>query len=80
MLVSVGMGIGSAIFFDGHLHAGRDGLAGELGHITVDENGERCSCGNRGCLELCSSASGILRSVRSELERGVTSSLTREVD
>jgi N-acetylglucosamine repressor len=79
VLVSVGMGIGSALFFGGQLHVGRNGLAGELGHITVDENGERCSCGNRGCLELCSSASGILHSVRSELERGVASTLTREL-
>ena len=79
VLVSVGMGIGCAIFFDGHLYVGRDGLAGELGHTTVEENGDPCSCGNRGCLELYSSASAIVRRVRSELERGVTSSLTKEV-
>jgi predicted NBD/HSP70 family sugar kinase len=79
VLVSVGMGIGSAIFSDDHLHVGRDGLAGELGHTTVTENGGLCSCGNRGCLELCSSATAILARVRSELEHGVSSSLTHEV-
>jgi predicted NBD/HSP70 family sugar kinase len=79
VLVSVGMGIGCAIFCDGHLYVGRDGLAGELGHTTVAENGELCSCGNRGCLELSASAAAIVRRVRSELERGVTSSLTNDV-
>jgi predicted NBD/HSP70 family sugar kinase len=79
VFVSVVMGIGSAIFIDHHLHVGRDGLAGELGHTTVAENGDLCSCGNRGCLELCSSATAIVRRVHWELEHGVSSSLTREV-
>jgi predicted NBD/HSP70 family sugar kinase len=78
VLVSIGMGIGAAIFFNGHLYVGRDGLAGELGHTTVDENGEICSCGNRGCLELSASAPAIVGRVRCELERGVISSLTHE--
>ncbi len=78
LLVNVGWGIGSAIFIDGHLYIGRDGLAGELGHTTVEENGERCSCGNQGCLELLSSASAIVCRVRSELERGIDSTLKRE--
>ncbi len=75
VFVCVGMGIGSAIFFDNHLLVGRDGLAGELGHTTVDENGPACGCGNQGCLELYSSATAILNRVRSDIERGVASSL-----
>jgi predicted NBD/HSP70 family sugar kinase len=79
IFISIGVGIGSAIFVDGHLYTGRDGLAGELGHVTVEENGKLCSCGNRGCLELYSSASAIIRRVREELQLGVTSSLTDAV-
>ena len=79
VLVSVGSGIGSAIFFGGHLHVGRNGLAGELGHTTVEENGKRCSCGNRGCLELFSSGLAILRRVREELDHGVSSSLSKDL-
>jgi len=79
IFVYVGVGIGSAIFIDHHLHVGRNGLAGELGHTTVAEDGGLCSCGNRGCLELCSSASAILGGIRSELQLGVSSSLTREL-
>jgi N-acetylglucosamine repressor len=78
VLVYVGTGIMSAIFFDGRLYGGRDGLAGELGHTTVADNGETCSCGNRGCLERYSSAAGILERVRAELERGVSSVLTED--
>jgi predicted NBD/HSP70 family sugar kinase len=80
VLVSVGWGIGSAIYIDGHIHIGRHGLAGELGHTTVVEEGEMCSCGNQGCLELYSSALAIIRRVRSELERGVSSRLNQDVE
>lgn len=79
LLVNVGWGIGSAIFIDGRLYNGRDGLAGELGHITVEENGELCSCGNQGCLELLASASAIVRRVRSGLEQRIDSSLKRKI-
>lgn len=80
VFVEVAMGIGSAIFIDGRLCTGRDGLAGELGHATVEENGKPCSCGNRGCLELYSSASAIIARVREELDCGVNSSLAGEAD
>ena len=43
-------GIGSGIILDGKLFKGK-GLAGELGHLTVKNNGLRCACGNQGCLE-----------------------------
>ena len=79
VLVAVGWGIGAAIYIDGHIYVGRDGLAGELGHTTVDEDGEVCSCGNHGCLELYSSADAIIRRVRSELERGISSSLIQDL-
>lgn len=73
--VTVGTGIGSTIFVDGKLYVGASGLAGELGHTTIDENGELCSCGNRGCLELYSSGWAIINRVRSALSDGVTSTL-----
>ena len=78
VFVTIGMGIGCAIFFDGHLYEGADGLAGEFGHMTVEENGNLCTCGNRGCLELYSSASAIVGRVRAELGHGVGSSLGSE--
>jgi predicted NBD/HSP70 family sugar kinase len=78
--VMVGTGIGSTIFVDGKLYIGSTGLAGELGHTTIDENGKLCSCGNRGCLELYSSGWALINRVRSGLADGVTSSLSKTVE
>jgi predicted NBD/HSP70 family sugar kinase len=44
-------GVGAGIVADGQLYRGAGGIAGEVGHITVDERGPVCRCGNRGCLE-----------------------------
>jgi glucokinase-like ROK family protein len=49
--IKVGRGIGAGLLLDGHIYHGATGSAGEIGHITIDENGPLCSCGNRGCLE-----------------------------
>ena len=51
MVVSVRNGIGAGIVFGGKLHRGETGLAGEIGHITVQDKGVLCRCGKRGCLE-----------------------------
>ena len=80
VFVSVGMGIGSAIFVDGRLYVGQEGLAGELGHTTIDETGEPCSCGNRGCLEVFASGSAIINKVRSGLQQGVSSTVAEIVE
>jgi len=55
LFVEVGMGIGASIFIDGKLYRGPGGSAGEFGHMTIDEDGPLCSCGNRGCLEAMAS-------------------------
>jgi glucokinase len=49
--LSIGTGISSGVVIDGELHRGRDGLAGEIGHVVVDDGGPVCRCGQRGCLE-----------------------------
>ena len=49
--ISVDHGVGSAIVREGSIYRGIAGYSGEIGHTTVDINGELCSCGNRGCLE-----------------------------
>lgn len=59
LYVSLGTGIGAAIVHDGHLLAGANSHAGELGHITVDPGGELCACGSRGCLETIVSAAAL---------------------
>ena len=71
--IDVGMGIGAAIFFDGRLYRGAGGKAGEFGHITVDQDGPLCSCGNNGCLEAVASCAAIIEAVQTAINRGVDS-------
>ena len=59
LVLTVGTGIGGAIVIDGRLHRGADGTAGEFGHVTLDRNGERCACGQRGCLNTLASGTAI---------------------
>jgi len=49
--IKVGTGIGCGLLINGQIYHGATGSAGEIGHITIDENGPLCQCGNRGCLE-----------------------------
>jgi predicted NBD/HSP70 family sugar kinase len=52
-------GIGAGIICGGRMLLGRNGMAGELGHVTVDPNGAVCRCGNRGCLETVASPEAV---------------------
>ena len=49
--VTLGTGVGSGLVFDGRLHHGSSGSAGEIGHMVIDPSGPRCGCGKHGCLE-----------------------------
>lgn len=51
-------------------------MPGEVGHIVADPDGPRCGCGNRGCLEAMISGPAMVRRVRADLKRGVTTKLT----
>jgi glucokinase len=56
---TLGTGIGGGLVINGRLHLGVNGQAGELGHMTIDVNGPRCGCGNRGCIEAFASGPAI---------------------
>jgi N-acetylglucosamine repressor len=75
LYIDVGMGIGAGIFLDGKLYRGAGGNAGEFGHITVDENGPLCSCGNNGCLETVASCAAIIQGVKTAIEQGIDSKI-----
>jgi len=75
--ITIGEGIGGAIILDGKLWTGASGLAGEVGHITIDTEGAECECGNTGCLETVASAPNIVRRANERLYRDSTSSLSR---
>jgi len=54
-IVTVSEGIGTGIVVNGQIMNGASGLAGEFGHVTIDEQGPVCKCGNRGCWEVFAS-------------------------
>ena len=61
IMVMLGTGVGGGIIIDGKILRGKDGTAGEIGHICVEPCGAACGCGSRGCVEQYSSASAIVR-------------------
>jgi predicted NBD/HSP70 family sugar kinase len=75
LYVEAGATIGASIVIDGRPLQGVAGLAGELGHVTVDPGGALCRCGNRGCLQPSASTPAILAQARHLLEEGVYSIL-----
>jgi len=68
LMITMGTGVGGGIVLDGKLWTGADGMAGELGHITIYPDGARCNCGNYGCLESYASATAIRRMVHEGLK------------
>ncbi|HLK68009.1 MAG TPA: ROK family protein [Bryobacteraceae bacterium] len=77
LLLLLGTGIGGAVVTNGQLLRGHSGVAGQLGHITVDPDGALCACGNRGCLETVFSARAIESEAWAAVHRGCSSTLTR---
>lgn len=59
--LNLGTGLAAGLVLDGELWRGSRGTAGEIGHIPVDPRGERCPCGQFGCLELVASGSAVAR-------------------
>ncbi|MGN8645906.1 ROK family transcriptional regulator [Gracilibacillus sp. HCP3S3_G5_1] len=74
--VNVGRGIGAGLVIDGKLYSGEHGIAGEIGHMTVDLHGKKCSCGNEGCLQTVASGPAIAERAIELLEQGNPSSLS----
>jgi predicted NBD/HSP70 family sugar kinase len=61
VVVTVSEGIGTGVFANGQLIRGLNGMAGEFGHVPLDPNGPLCTCGGRGCLEVCASNRAAIR-------------------
>lgn len=70
VMVTLGTGVGGGIIVDGKVIAGANGAGGEIGHITVnDDEIEACNCGQYGCLEQYTSATGIVRMAKRKLAK-----------
>ncbi len=62
LLLTLGTGVGGGIVLNKKIWHGADGMAGEIGHLTLIPDGRLCTCGNNGCLEMYASARGIVQS------------------
>jgi predicted NBD/HSP70 family sugar kinase len=61
VVITVSEGIGTGMILNGQLVRGTSGLAGEFGHVAINENGPKCGCGNHGCWEVYASNSAAVR-------------------
>lgn len=75
ILLTLGTGVGGGVVTGGRVLRGATGLAGHLGHYTLDASGSLCICGNRGCLETVFSAKAMEAAAYSVVHRGVASAL-----
>jgi len=73
--IKLATGIGSGFFFDGKIYRGAGGVAGEVGHLSIDPHGEPCGCGLRGCLVTMVGATALVRRARALLEAHPESAL-----
>ncbi len=63
IFIDINIGIGAGIIVEGGMFRGTSGMAGEIGHISIDMNGPRCKCGNRGCLEIMASIPAMVQKI-----------------
>src|SRR5688500_19416400 len=75
LYVTLGTGVGGGLVFDGRIWMGRNGYAGEIGHIQVEPDGHPCGCGSWGCLETIAGVPGWTRRAEALLASGRPSTL-----
>lgn len=80
VMLTLGTGVGGGIVAEGRLVEGANGMAGELGHLTVEDGGRRCACGGRGHLEAYASGSALGLRAQELLNETDDASSLREVD
>ncbi len=79
LYIKIGTGIGCGIISHGEIYRGRDGAAGDVGHICIDYNGPICHCGNAGCLEIMAAGPAIAARGREAAEGGKSAFLARRL-
>jgi glucokinase-like ROK family protein len=78
--LSAGIGLGGGILIGGRLFRGSNGYGGEVGHMTIQPDGDLCGCGKRGCWETLVGPRAIVRRVRKTLETGAVSQISQMVN
>jgi len=78
VMFTLGTGIGGGIVLDGKVWHGTGGFAGEIGHMSINPDGPRCACGNRGCIEAYASATAMVRRMQEAIDAGRQSILAEK--
>ena len=78
-MVTLGTGVGGGIVLHGKIWHGMSGMAGELGHITIEPDGVPCGCGSRGCVEQYASAKAIKRMAMEAIATGKAPTLAQAI-
>jgi len=68
VVITLGTGVGGGVVQEGRMLTGWTGAASELGHMVIQEGGEPCTCGRRGCFEAYSSATALIRMTKSAMD------------
>lgn len=77
--ITIGTGVGGGIIVDSKILLGHIGIAGELGHFSIDLNGKKCTCGNIGCYEQYASMTALIKEVIKEYDV-ISNSLPKKED
>jgi len=80
LVVFVGTGIGGAFIFNDKIYRGSSNFAGEIGHMTVVENGPLCGCGKKGCFEAVAGRLALVREIKKDLKTAKKSILKEHVN
>ena len=75
VMITLGTGVGGGIIINGKIYDGFNFAAAELGHIVIEKDGVPCACGRRGCWEKYSSATGLIRMTKEEMEKSPDSAM-----
>lgn len=78
--ITLGTGIGGGIIHNGNIYHGSNGMAGEVGHMSIEYNGKSCPCGRKGCWERYASASALKWLTQRVMEENPESILRQVVD
>ncbi len=77
--ITLGTGVGSGIIIDGKICAGSNFAGGEIGHTVISVDGPQCTCGRKGCFEVFSSATGLIRMTKESMAKNPDSSMHKLV-
>lgn len=80
VMVTLGTGVGGGIIIDGKIYSGANLAGGEIGHIVIENGGEKCTCGRRGCWEQYASVTALLRQTADAIDDYPNSKIYELID